>query len=156
MNEIIIPVALSIHNFTTPIFFLAFCLVVAFFLWIKHLWLELVVWTVAVASTVFAVQILKYLFAVPRPIDALVVLSDPAFPSGHAASSFCVAVLATWIAGDRTPSKKMPIGIFFFLLAAIISYSRIAIFVHTVPQVVAGAAAGILVPLAVILLAKRK
>jgi undecaprenyl-diphosphatase len=89
-----------------------------------------------------AVQVLKRAVARPRPCDAhghllaLVDLPDPySFPSGHAAA---VSAIAT------TVMLREPVaGVLVVPLAILISTSRVALRVHHISDVVAGAALGV-------------
>lgn len=83
------------------------------------------------------VQLLKRVVARPRPSDAfgrpiaLVPLPDEfSFPSGHAAAATAVATTAA-IAYPWTASIGLP-------LAALVSYSRVALRVHHATDVLAG------------------
>lgn len=96
---------------------------------------------VAVTLSHIAVQILKRAVARPRPCDAngrplaLVDLPDPfSFPSGHAAAATAVAG-AVSVAHPLAAPVVIP-------LAAWIAYSRVALRVHHVGDVVAGVALG--------------
>jgi undecaprenyl-diphosphatase len=96
---------------------------------------------VALTLSHIAVQILKRAVARPRPCDAngrplaLVDLPDPfSFPSGHAAAATAVAG-AVALAHPLTAPVLLP-------LAAWIAYSRVALRVHHVGDVLAGVALG--------------
>lgn len=96
---------------------------------------------VALSLSHIAVQILKRAVARPRPCDAngrplaLVDLPDPfSFPSGHAAA-------ATAVAGAVSVAHPLAAPV-LFPLAAWIAYSRVALRVHHVGDVVAGVALG--------------
>jgi undecaprenyl-diphosphatase len=88
------------------------------------------------------VQLLKRLVARPRPSDAfgrplaLVPLPDPfSFPSGHAAATTAVATTLV-MAHPETAPIALP-------LAALVSYSRVALRVHHAGDVLAGVALGL-------------
>jgi undecaprenyl-diphosphatase len=88
------------------------------------------------------VQLLKRAVARARPCDAggrplaLVDLPDPhSFPSGHAAAATAVAVTVA-LAHPTVAPIVLPV-------AALVSYSRVALRVHHVTDVVAGAALGL-------------
>lgn len=88
------------------------------------------------------VQVLKRAVARARPCDAggrplaLVDLPDPhSFPSGHAAAATAVAVTVALAHPAVTP-LALP-------LAATVGYSRVALRVHHVSDVLAGAALGL-------------
>jgi undecaprenyl-diphosphatase len=88
------------------------------------------------------VHVLKRVVARPRPCDsdgralALVALPDPfSFPSGHAAAATAVAATLTL----REPN----LGFALVPLAVAVAASRVALRVHHVTDVVAGAALGL-------------
>ncbi len=96
---------------------------------------------IALTLSHVAVQILKRTVARPRPCDAngrplaLVDLPDPfSFPSGHAAA-------ATAVAGAITAAHPMAAPA-LIPLAALVAYSRVALRVHHVGDVLAGVALG--------------
>lgn len=96
---------------------------------------------VALTLSHIAVQVLKRAVARPRPCDAngrplaLVDLPDPfSFPSGHAAA-------ATAVAGAVSAAHPVAAPV-LIPLAALIVYSRVALRVHHVGDVVAGVALG--------------
>jgi len=73
-------------------------------------------------------------FADPEPL--LRVAHTPSFPSGHATTSFaCAATLARYV-----PRRT---GIAFYVLAALISWSRVYVGAHYPLDVVAGAMLGL-------------
>jgi undecaprenyl-diphosphatase len=88
------------------------------------------------------VQVLKRKIARPRPCDAsgrplaLVDLPDPfSFPSGHAAAT-------TAIVGTVAYAHPWA-GLVLLPLAGLVAYSRVALRVHHVSDVVAGVALGL-------------
>jgi undecaprenyl-diphosphatase len=96
---------------------------------------------IALTLSHIAVQILKRAVARPRPCDAngrllaLVDLPDPfSFPSGHAAAATAVAG-AVSLAHPLAAPVLVP-------LAAVIAYSRVALRVHHLGDVIAGVALG--------------
>ena len=99
------------------------------------------------ASSIF-VKLLKGTFARPRPIavllDARVLVESGAgysFPSGHATLAFAVA----FVFAAKYPKFRYPL----FALAALVALSRIYIGMHFPSDVLAGAALGSAVGLAV-------
>jgi undecaprenyl-diphosphatase len=88
------------------------------------------------------VQVLKRKVARPRPCDAagrplaLIDLPDPfSFPSGHAAATAAIA-------GTVAYAHPWP-GALLLSLAGLVAFSRVALRVHHVGDVVAGAALGL-------------
>jgi undecaprenyl-diphosphatase len=70
---------------------------------------------------------------------------NPSLPSGHASTSFCCAALLAWL----TPLPAVPL----FVVAALVSFSRVYTGVHYPLDIVAGAALGLAVATALRLLA---
>jgi undecaprenyl-diphosphatase len=93
-------------------------------------------------STVFllgSVWILKLVFAVSRPTDALVQASGYAFPSGHASGVMFMAIVLEWYFRVVLQIRQlllMQIALVLFVLA--VGYSRLYLQVHTLDQVLAG------------------
>lgn len=88
--------------------------------------------------------IMKNLFHRIRPFDinqAIILLikrpADFSFPSGHTAASFSVA-FAVWFAGK----KKMAVAM--FVLAALIAFSRMYLYVHYPTDILGGIAIGVI------------
>jgi len=94
---------------------------------------------------------LKEVVGRPRPHDPHALVAPPSglsLPSGHAATSFaCAAVLAAAI-----PRLAVPL----FVLAAAIAFSRVYVGVHYPLDVLAGAALGIAVATALLLLVRAR
>jgi undecaprenyl-diphosphatase len=76
----------------------------------------------------------------PEPL--LEVPTTSSFPSGHTSSSFACA----WVLSRLAPRLTVPL----FALAALIGFSRIYVGVHYPLDVLAGAALGILVAIALL------
>ncbi len=99
-----------------------------------------IAWTIA--------EILKQVFHTPRPfqLDGLPIMTltkplDPAFPSGHAATVFALAI-TIWF-HDRK------IGIIFVILAALVAWARVAANVHYPIDVICGGLIGTFVAIAI-------
>jgi len=96
--------------------------------------------TVGLTSTI---TIAKNYFQVPRPVEALVEASGYAFPSGHAAGAFFLAIILASLAWKLSPRYKNIIVAGCILLAIAITFSRIILHVHTWSQVLAGVCVGV-------------
>ncbi|HEY7588624.1 MAG TPA: phosphatase PAP2 family protein [Thermoplasmata archaeon] len=104
-------------------------------------------------------EILKYAIGRPRPCEILPdarVLgsgvcggeSDPAFPSGHASRVFAVAMLLAF----RFKGAARPVG---FAVAVLVGVSRVYLGVHWPTDVLGGAVVGIVLAVALELVARR-
>lgn len=89
---------------------------------------------VALVGTNLVVEGLKLAVGRPRP-DGERKRSNASFPSGHAASAMCMA----WILARRWPRA----GVFLWILAAVVAWSRIVLNRHYLSDVVCGAAVGL-------------
>ena len=76
----------------------------------------------------------------PQPKPLFIGVRGDSFPSAHAATSFAAAVLLTSLFPRRWP--------LFFGLAVAIAFSRVYVGVHYPGDVLAGAALGVLVAIA--------
>lgn len=111
-----------------------------FFEWTR----EVVIVGISVASAYLVTLLLKIIVHAPRPFIALsnvhpLVIETPydSFPSGHATAFFALAVAMYMY------DKKW--GIVFFIIAILVSLSRVVSGVHFPIDILAGAAIGSLV-----------
>ncbi len=99
--------------------------------------------TYAIAFSFLTTTFLKLFFQSPRPISNFefqisnLCPTDFSFPSGHASTSFAAA----FVLAQFDPKRKW----FYFVLAALISYSRLYLSCHHVVDVVVGAVLGVIV-----------
>jgi undecaprenyl-diphosphatase len=84
----------------------------------------------------------------PEPEPLVHVPGNPAFPSGHASTSFACAAVLAWL----TPLPKVPL----FVLASLIAFSRVYVGVHYPLDVVGGAVLGLAVATALRLLVEAR
>ncbi len=145
--------SLLIHTLTPPAVFAGLGVCIALTLIFLRQWRAAFTFMVAFFGTTGIVWILKRVFVVPRPSDAVVVLTDYAFPSSHAALSMFLAVTLGWLLRRYSPLAKCyvtAIQVLLFFLAMIVGLSRLTLRVHTPVQVIVGFLLGGLVPLLVI------
>lgn len=104
--------------------------------------------------TLFGEGILKNIVQRPRPFTEIkyikLLISKPgtySFPSGHAASSFAVA----YVIGK----KIKPLKITAYILAILIAYSRLYLFVHYPTDIIGGIVLGVLTASLILYLDKK-
>jgi membrane-associated phospholipid phosphatase len=121
-------------------------LVVAVVYGLRRRWLYLGTWLAALAGGAVLNELLKGLFARPRPsfADPLVLETGYGFPSGHAMLSLIVyGVLAYFaVLGLRTWRARTAVVLGAALLVLLIGFSRMYLGVHYFSDVVAGCTAG--------------
>jgi len=121
-------------------------LLVAGFLGSRRRWLLLGAWLLGLTGSVVLEQLLKQLFARPRPIfeHPLVLEASYSFPSGHAMVSLVAyGVLAYFaVLAARTWRARTAVVLGTALLLLLIGFSRLYLGVHYFSDVVAGFAAG--------------
>lgn len=131
---------LLIHHITPSYSVFIFTVLIVGVLLLSKNTVQALVFAIAVAATNLLVTVLKLSFAIPRPADALVELSSYAFPSGHAATGACLAIMLSWLFLKKNGHNS--IGFLLagvcILLGFVLGYSRILIYVHTPFQVLAG------------------
>ncbi len=120
--------------------------VMATFLAWGRRWLFLGSWLAAVAGSAVLNQLLKGLFARPRPHfeHPLLVETSYSFPSGHAMESFVVYGMLAYFAvlALRTWESRVGVVLGAALLVVLIGFSRMYLGVHYLSDVLAGYAAG--------------
>ncbi len=121
---------------------------------IKKKWRRAGIMIFSVGGTALVVSILKELFVRSRPDNAFLILTDPSFPSGHAALAAAFFVSFAYVYIPRLNSWiKREVSIFLCLLAVFaIGLSRIILSVHWASDVIAGWALGIFIATSTILL----
>src|SRR5215204_573535 len=112
----------------------------------RRRWLSLVTWLVAVGGSAVLSQLLKGLFARPRPFfeHPLLIETSYSFPSGHAMESLVVYGMLAYFAVLALESWRARTAVVFgaALLVLLIGFSRMYLGVHYFSDVVAGYAAG--------------
>jgi len=61
--------------------------------------------------------------------------STSSFPSGHASSATCAAILLVWFVG-------MPLGLLFVVLALVVALSRVVVRIHHLSDIIGGIVIG--------------
>ena len=157
MNTFLIASALKVNEVFDNSFLIVLCtLVFALFFMMRKNYLMFSVLSVVVGEIL--IFSLKNSLQVARPSNPLIEVTGYAMPSGHAGNSFLISTLLTFYVFKSKLKKpaKVLIAIIFNLVAIAIASSRVILRVHTIPQIIAGALIGILVPVIVFQILKAK
>ena len=119
-------------------------------------WRSATLMILSVGSTGFMIELMKIFFMRARPENALQVLSDYSFPSGHAAlaAAFFVAIAYLFTPKIHSWIKRELLIVICVLSIIVIGFSRVVLNVHWVSDVVAGWSLGIFCATATILLVR--
>ena len=101
--------------------------------------------------------LLKEIFKIPRPIDALATLDTYRFPSMHAIIASTLATSFVWYVWETHQSKMIRTSATAFAIALVlfISYTRLVLHVHEPIDVMVGVALGLSITLCVHALVSR-
>lgn len=110
----------------------------------------------SVASASIIIVFMKEIFMRARPENALQLLSDPSFPSGHAglAAAFFVSLAYVFVPRIQSWVKREMLIVICVGAGILIGLSRIALGVHWFSDVLAGWSLGIFLATGVILLVR--
>lgn len=121
-------------------------LIVAALLAVRRRWLYLGVWAAALIGGILLNQLLKALFARPRPVfvDPIALEQTYSFPSGHSMLSLIAFGMVAFFLWRLIASRSGRILAVFaaVLLVILIGISRMALGVHYLSDVLGGFAAG--------------
>lgn len=115
----------------------------ALLLYVLRGWRRSALFFVSTLGTVACVYALKYFFSISRPLNGLVDVSTPSFPSGHTAVATAFFIMLMYV--FDTHFSRVPRILFnavcmgsIFLVAA----SRVYLGVHWISDVIAGVVVG--------------
>jgi undecaprenyl-diphosphatase len=114
-------------------------LAIIVYLYRKKLMYYLTVFVSSMLSALFLFPFIKMIIQRVRPSQALIVLSDYSFPSGHATVSIVVCLLIWYVLQPLIKSKCWKVLFLFLMIAAalLIGISRIVLHVHRFTDVIA-------------------
>ncbi len=153
-----VEISLLIHTLTPSYVFVAFAGTVVVVLLSYGRRYDAYIFAISFMATTGTVVLLKYAYAVPRPTDALITLTDYAFPSAHSAFSALFSTSIGWLYFKNhwfNITKNIVLLILLYIPALVVGLSRLTLKVHTPFQVLVGFCIGVVVPFVVILLAQK-
>lgn len=122
---------------------------------IKKKKLDATTFLISILTSSFFIFIFKILFSRDRPDFAYITETGSSFPSGHAVISATFFTSLYFIFGKYTHGyKKTLLLIFSITLPILVAFSRVALGVHFISDVLAGLALGIFISCVVEILAK--
>ena len=139
-----------------PVVLVCIGILIAFWNILTRSWRTATVWVLTVGASVVAVESIKAFVSRLRPEDALLVLTDPSFPSGHALMSAAFFTLLGYFGIQKIQSntKKVLIIVLCILAPLLVGISRVVLNVHWVTDVLVGWVVGILIAAVAIILVR--
>jgi undecaprenyl-diphosphatase len=131
-------------------------MIIAIYFAINYRWRSFAIMFVTTIATASVSGFLKTYFMSPRPLNSLIALADPSFPSSHSSMSAAVLFAIIYLFAPKINSWiKREIMIVVCVLGIIaIGLSRIILNVHWFSDIIAGWSLGIFITTTVILLVK--
>ncbi|MEK7501767.1 MAG: bifunctional DedA family/phosphatase PAP2 family protein [Patescibacteria group bacterium] len=123
---------------------------------LRKRWRSAVIMILSIGSTGFIIELMKTFFMRARPENALQILNDYSFPSGHAALAAAFFIVIAYLFTPKIHSwvKRELFIVICVLVIILIGVSRIVLNVHWVSDVIAGWSLGIFCATATILLVR--
>ncbi len=158
MHGFLITTSYWIHEFFTTIALIGAGGLIVSHMYIKKELRQIIALIGGLITTGGAVYVLKNIFQVPRPIDAYILETGYAMPSGHASFSFFLATFLIYYIIKQPDNRftEFLSCIIIGAIAVIITASRVFLHVHTITQVLCGALLGILIAYIAILYTRHK
>ena len=144
--------AVVLHRVGTPWFFFVAVTIGALALYSFSSAETVLIFILGFLITIGSVGLLKILVRTPRPEGAYEEINSYAFPSGHAAGAFFLAVYVSHFALLLlSPILAWTLTTLSFTVATLVGVSRVILSVHTHLQVIVGVGIGTVVPLVALL-----
>ena len=141
-------VVIFLTYLNSPPALLVITLIVAATLAVQKAWRSILVFLGGLWGTALATSLIKSLVQRPRPMDRLVEIHSPSFPSWHASTSMALGILLFWLLFGRWGAKAA----WLLLWPLAIGLSRIWLNAHWCSDVLAGWGLGAFVAAGIVLL----
>ena len=141
-------VVIFLTYLNSPPALLVITLIVAATLAAQKAWRSILVFLGGLWGTALATSLIKSLVQRPRPMDRLVEIHSPSFPSWHASTSMALGILLFWLLFGRWGAKAS----WILLWPLAIGLSRIWLNAHWCSDVLAGWGLGAFVAAGIVLL----
>ena len=141
-------VVIFLTYLNSPPALLVITLIVAATLAAQKAWRSILVFLGGLWGTALATSLIKSLVQRPRPMDRLVEIHSPSFPSWHASTSMALGILLFWLLFGRWGAKAG----WILLWPLAIGLSRIWLNAHWCSDVLAGWGLGAFVAAGIVLL----
>lgn len=136
-------IAYTAHIIGTPTFFFVLSIAIVLFLILAGEIYDATLFLTALIAVSGLAGILKVIFRVARPMDAMFELSSFAFPSGHSAGiAFLMVGILYLVKGTVSDVLFWLIALLLLGIVAIVAMSRVILRVHTPFQVFVGLSIG--------------
>ena len=144
----------TLFDFSFP--FILIILAVALLIFLIRSIRHTLLFVSAISFGAGVVYILKYIFNIARPLDAVLTLPNPSFPSGHAALTAIFFIIIMYIFDQYFESLgRVIFNSFCVSMIVLVSFSRIYLGVHWLSDVLFGLVLGSLVSYFSVLVFKK-
>lgn len=156
LHPLILKLAYVISNIGSVYSMLAIGTTISLWFAYRSRWRSTAIMLFATYGTAIVSGFLKSTFMSPRPINSLIHLADPSFPSSHASMASAVAFATIYLFAPRFHSwiKREVFIVCIAILALFIGISRLILNVHWFSDVLAGWALGLFVASSTVLFIK--
>jgi undecaprenyl-diphosphatase len=142
--NVVSPIEIFIFTKVASTFTLVMCLLFIFFFLIKINEKQKAISLLVSSFVLFTTVVMaKEYFKVARPTNSLIEVSGYAFPSGHAAGITFLATIVSFLSWRFSSYYRYVVLTLCILTVGVVTYSRIALHVHTWFQVIAGIGFGL-------------
>lgn len=143
-SALIILLSKGLHYLFSPISVIVMTVAIALIVWRKIGQREAILIAGLMLLGTAINQLIKLLVARPRPENALIALSDAAFPSGHTSATAVFFGILCMILLPKFKSSLLRISMISFsaFMVALVGFSRLYLQVHWLTDVLAGLALG--------------
>ncbi len=156
LHPIILKTAYFVSNIGSVYSMVIIGTIVAIYFASKRKWRSMAIMFFATYGTAVVSGFLKTTFMSPRPVNSLISLSDPSFPSSHASMATAVFLAIIYLFAPKIQSwirrEIFIVGLSIF--AIMIGLSRLILNVHWFSDVLAGWALGLFIASSAILFVK--
>lgn len=134
-----------VHYYLNNTTFTVAAILLAVYLFYKNKKKDVVLLTITIVGNVILILIVRYLFPSTRPLNELIQITSPSYPSGHTANTLVLFGILTYFIWKYSKSSlaKILSCILFIAITSFVGFSRIYLNVHWFSDILGGYLLGI-------------